>query len=202
MHYVGGILAGIVLFGMMIMPAQHYVSLVGVAAVIGGGYWFQTEPTRGGITVAAGFVLIAGPGGESVRQSASFLDRLESHQVPLDGVLVNRMHLWPSDAPPPEEGWVPGDAELQTLAEALAAVEGPDFPAERGAREAWNAATGYADRVRSDARNVQSLRSRIEALGGFFSCIPEFDGDVHDLAGLGAIGAIIAGRNQARELDG
>jgi hypothetical protein len=97
---------------------------------------------------------------------------------------------------------VPSDAELRNLAEALTAVEGPDFPAERAAREAWNAATGYADRVRSDARNVHSLRSRIEALGGFFSCIPEFDGDVHDLAGLGAVGDIMAGRNQVRGQDG
>jgi len=58
MIYVGGILAGIVLFCIMLMPAQHYVSLVGVAAVIGGGYWFRTDATRGAITVAVGVVLI------------------------------------------------------------------------------------------------------------------------------------------------
>lgn len=58
MIYVGGILAGIILFGIMLMPAQHYVSLVGVAAVVGGGFWFRTDATRGAITVAAGIILI------------------------------------------------------------------------------------------------------------------------------------------------
>lgn len=58
MYYTFGILAGLVLFGMMIMPAQYYVSLVGVAAMIGGAYWCQTDATRGAVCVTAGIILV------------------------------------------------------------------------------------------------------------------------------------------------
>ena len=58
MFFTFEILAGIVLFSMMIMPAQYYVALVGVAAMIGGAYWCQTDATRGGICAAAGITLV------------------------------------------------------------------------------------------------------------------------------------------------
>ncbi|MEE9279015.1 MAG: ArsA-related P-loop ATPase, partial [Myxococcota bacterium] len=43
----------------------------------------------------AAFVLVAGTGGESQRQAVEFLDRLEAFDVPLSGVLINRVRLWP-----------------------------------------------------------------------------------------------------------
>ena len=58
MHYILGITAGVILFAMMVMPAQYYMALVGVAAMIGGAYWCQTDPTRGGICAMAGIILV------------------------------------------------------------------------------------------------------------------------------------------------
>ena len=58
MFYTFGILAGIVVFSMMIMPAQYYVAMIGVAAMIGGAYWCQTDATRGAVCVAGGIVLV------------------------------------------------------------------------------------------------------------------------------------------------
>ena len=43
----------------------------------------------------ASFVLVTGPGWESIEQAKLFLDRLEAYEVPLRGIIVNRIHLWP-----------------------------------------------------------------------------------------------------------
>ncbi len=43
----------------------------------------------------SGFVLVAGPGGDSVRQATELRQRLETFGVDLEGVLVNRVRLWP-----------------------------------------------------------------------------------------------------------
>jgi anion-transporting ArsA/GET3 family ATPase len=139
------------------------------------------------------FFLIAGPGDESLRQTTRFLDRLESFGVPLAGVLVNRIHQWPS-AQPPIEGSHPSEADIATLRDALAASEGSDFPAQLAAEAAAKAATGYAALVRSDAQSTQPLRERIANQNQFWACIPEFEEDVHDLVSLGRIADQIMGR--------
>jgi anion-transporting ArsA/GET3 family ATPase len=144
---------------------------------------------------SSAFLLVAAPGNESVRQSSEFLDRLESYGVPLTGVLVNRARLWPSGELP-TEGEQPADADLQTLAAALRASEGESFPSQTAARAAVDAATGYAEMVRSDARSTQPLRARTERQDRFWGCIPEFEEDVHDLAGLARVADQIVGRNR------
>ena len=137
----------------------------------------------------AAFVLVAGPSPESVRQARQFLDRLESHGVPLAGVLTNRVHLWPDGDPPPGEGEEGGggDEALGALARALASGAGPEFPAEAAARAALACATGYAALVRRDARETHELERRAAAQGHFWGRIPELDQDVHDLTGLAKI---------------
>jgi anion-transporting ArsA/GET3 family ATPase len=144
---------------------------------------------------SAAFLLVATPGSESVRQSTQFLDRLESYGVPLEGVLVNRIRLWPS-GDLPAEGEQPSDADLQTLAAALRASEGESYPSQIAAKAAVDAATGYAEMARSDARSTQSLRARTERQGRFWGCIPEFEEDVHDLVGLARVADQIVGRNR------
>jgi anion-transporting ArsA/GET3 family ATPase len=144
---------------------------------------------------SSAFLLVAGPGRESVRQSTQFLDRLESYGVPLAGVLVNRIRLWPSGNLPPEGG-PPSDTDLETLAAALHASEGASYPSQIAAKAAVDAATGYAALVRSDARSAQPLRARTEEQGRFWGCIPEFERDVHDLDGLARIADRIVGRDR------
>ena len=97
----------------------------------------------------ASFVLVTGPGWESVEQASQFLDRLEAHAVPLRGILVNRLHAWPLDGLTPplfagdddESGaGVPQRAEdearraLEALLAEACAETFPVRDAARGAR--------------------------------------------------------------------
>ncbi len=134
----------------------------------------------------ASFVLVAGPGRESVRQALDFLERLESFSVPLAGVLVNRVRVWPGGGEPPE---IPDAPE--PLARALAEVEGDGFPAAEAARAAIAAARGYAAMVRRDARETGPLRARSAAEGLGYGEIPELLDDVHDLSSLSRVARLI-----------
>jgi anion-transporting ArsA/GET3 family ATPase len=139
------------------------------------------------------FILVTGPGGESVRQALRFRDRLGTYGVNLTGVLVNRVHLWPDGAPPAElaRARPPDPDDLSALAAALAETCGPGLPSEQAARAALKAAKGYAALVRRDARATRALRERLEGHGGFWGQIPELPDDVHDLPGLARIARAI-----------
>ena len=141
------------------------------------------------------FVLVAGPGTESTRHATDFLDRLEGYGVPLAGVLLNRIRLWPSRDAPPEDD-ARRSTDVEALRDALWACEGADYPAQLAAEAAEAAATRYADWVQADARSAQPLRERIEARDCFWGCIPEFEKDVHDLSGLGRVADRIAGKDE------
>jgi anion-transporting ArsA/GET3 family ATPase len=130
------------------------------------------------------FVLAAGPGAEAAAQGLALADRLETLRVPLAGMVVNRMHLWPGREGPPTAS---GPETVGALAEALARIHGPEFPARTAAEAALNLARSYASLVERDARAVASLAGRVEARGGFVARIGELDRDVHDLDGLAAI---------------
>ena len=121
----------------------------------------------------ATFVLIAGPGSESVRQAAGLRHHLEGFGVRLAGTLVNRVRLWPGGGPTPALDGV--EADLPRLA------------ADAAARAALAAARGYAALVERDARGTRALRQAMRGQGRFFLEIPELPSDVHDLAGLASI---------------
>jgi anion-transporting ArsA/GET3 family ATPase len=141
------------------------------------------------------FVLVSGPGRISAGNATDFLDHLETFGVPLAGVLVNRVRIWPSQgSPPPDEPR--RSADVEALRDALRASEGADYPAELAAEAAAKAATRYAEWVRADARSAQPLRERVEAQGCFWGCIPEFERDVHDLSSLGCVADQIAGKDE------
>jgi anion-transporting ArsA/GET3 family ATPase len=137
----------------------------------------------------ASFVLVAGPERESTEQAMQFLDRLEAFGVPLAGVVANRVRVWPGGGEAPERDFAAGDVDR--LREALAAQEGPEFPADVAARAAVDAAAGYAALVRRDERALRGLRERTLAVGRFWSRIPELPRDVHDLDGLDRIGRFL-----------
>ena len=140
----------------------------------------------------AAFVLVAAPGRESVRQSLNFLDRLEAYHVPLSGVLVNRVRLWPGGGAAPS---APQAADPAALARALARAHGPDFPAQAAARAALESAGVYAELVHRDARETRALSERTEAQGRFFATIPELPEDVHDLETLARVGHFVFGES-------
>jgi len=133
----------------------------------------------------AEFVLVAGPGGESVRQASELRRRLERYGVRLAGTVVNRVRTWPgASAPPALDG---AEADLPRLERALAA-QGDAASAPAAARAALAAARGYAALVLHDAQATAGLEAAMREQGGFFRAIPELAGDVHDLAGLARVG--------------
>ncbi len=149
------------------------------------GFRERAEQVRGLLLgPESAFVLVAGPGRESVRQAVDFRRRLEGFGVGLAGTLVNRMHLWPEAGAPRFEG---SEADLPRLTAALAEACGAGFAAEAGARAALEAARGYAALVELDARATGALREAMRGQGRFFCEIPELPSDVHDLPGLAAI---------------
>ena len=136
----------------------------------------------------AAFVLVASPETESVKAAQGFLSRLEASSVRVAGIVVNRVRTWPDDAPAPDLE----HADPAPLADALARREGADFPAERAARAAIDAAARYAALVRRDATSLVALREHAERRGSFFRVVPEQHGDVHDLSGLRLVAAALA----------
>src|SRR5262249_7063098 len=128
------------------------------------------------------------PESESVKAAQRFLDRLESSNVRVAGIVANRVRLWPEGAPPPDLD----AADPAPLARALAAADGHDFPPERAARAAIDAAARYAALVRRDAAALTALREHAGRRGSFFRVVPEQSGDVHDLSGLALVAAALA----------
>lgn len=137
----------------------------------------------------ASFVLAAAPGPESVAHARTFLDRLEATRVPLAGIVVNRVHLWPGDGHAPKQIPEGGDtpAALAALAEAFRRDAGEAFPSEEAARAALDTVSGYAGLVRRDAGAIASLEQRARRRGCFWRLVPELPRDVHDLDGLARI---------------
>jgi anion-transporting ArsA/GET3 family ATPase len=138
----------------------------------------------------AAFVLVASPESESVKAGQRFLARLEASSVNVAGIVANRVRVWPDGGPAPAREIFASDATL--LARALARNEGANFPAERAARAAIDAAARYAALVRRDAIALDALREHAGRRGSFFRVVPELRGDVHDLAGLLQVAAALA----------
>lgn len=145
----------------------------------------------------AAFVLAASPAAEATRHALGLLDRLDEAGVPLAGVIVNRVHLWPGAEPTPLHVPEPGSETraIAALAAALAADDG-NLDAEAAARAALAAADGYAAWVRADAETTAELSARALRRGGFIQQIPELAGDVHDLEGLAHVAAWLFGRGR------
>jgi anion-transporting ArsA/GET3 family ATPase len=139
----------------------------------------------------AAFVLAASPAQQSMRHALDMLARLSEAGVPLAGLIVNRLHVWPGGGPTPDR--VPTVEQQEEAQRALAAafteLEGSAFPADAAARAALDAADGYAAWVRADADSTAELSSRVKQAGGFVRRVPEMAGDVHDLEGLAGVAA-------------
>jgi anion-transporting ArsA/GET3 family ATPase len=137
----------------------------------------------------AAFVLAASPAQQSTRHALDMLARLSAAGVPLAGLVVNRVHVWPGAGPTPDRVPADGsdDAAERALAAAFTRSEGPAFPADEAARAAFAAADGYAAWVRADEKSTAELTARVAQTGGFVRRVPELSGDVHDLEGLARV---------------
>ncbi len=140
----------------------------------------------------SGFVVVAGVSPEAARNAAHFMDHLEASGVPLAGVILNRVRVWPGESEVPDAAILRSAAQngVPLLARALLG-DGDDAAsresAEAGARAAVEAATGYASLVRLDAHCAQPIRDRAARSGHFVCQVPELSHDVHDLRSLAEI---------------
>ena len=141
----------------------------------------------------AAFVLTAGAAGQSIHQGRALLARLEASGIPLSGVVMNRVRLWPGGGGPPDA--VPpagGEREArEALAAALAKTAQPGFPVGPAADAAIEAARRHAEVVRRQAGACEDLREHVARRGLFWRVVPELASDVHDLPALARIADLL-----------
>jgi anion-transporting ArsA/GET3 family ATPase len=130
------------------------------------------------------FVVVAAPEPDALREASYFVERLVEEDMPLAGVVMNRVHLTA----------VPQLSAGKALA-AAEALEG-----EGGAPAALAAGV-----LRTHAQRVQTEKSEQLKLAGFglahpkvrTTSAPAFAEDVHDLAGLRRLAAALGGGQPA-----
>jgi anion-transporting ArsA/GET3 family ATPase len=128
------------------------------------------------------FVVVATPERDALREASYFVERLESEQMPLAGLVVNRVH----------RSLVPHLSRERSVAGAEALEEAGDAPLSAGVLRL------HADRVALAARE-RSIEDRfISAHPGVrlveAAALAE---DVHDLDGLRRVGGELAGERLA-----
>jgi anion-transporting ArsA/GET3 family ATPase len=142
---------------------------------------------------SSAFLVIAGPSPQAARSAFEFLTRMRGTGVPVEGVVMNRVRLWPDGEPIPEsivDGPIES-ADVDALAAALAAAPDADFAVRKAARTAVDLAKRYASLVRQDERSSAALRDQARRDGQLFGRIPELPSDVCDLDGLVRIGDVL-----------
>ncbi|TCP56884.1 arsenite efflux ATP-binding protein ArsA [Tamaricihabitans halophyticus] len=125
------------------------------------------------------FLVVAAPEPDALREAGYFVDRLDGEDMPLAGLIVNRTH--------------PVLAKKLTANKALAAAE--SLEREDSAAPSTSAMLRiHADRV-EQANREQRLLARFTRAHPIVSIarVPAMARDVHDVAGLRAIGDRLAG---------
>ena len=141
----------------------------------------------------SGFLVVAGPSPQAARSAFEFLARMRGTGVPVEGVLMNRMRMWPDGEPIPDsmQGDAIESADVDVLARALAGDAGDLDAGRTAARTAVEVAKRYASLVQQDQQSAAPLREHAERHLALFGCIPELPGDISDLAGLVRIGDVL-----------
>ncbi len=122
-----------------------------------------------------GFVVLTGPERSSIDEGLFLRDRLVAEDMPFATFVINRLHVF--------AGEVPDGAAIR----AALTAHGASPPTADAATERLTAGvTAYARLALRDAALVSDLRPRLA--GAPLLTVPEFDQDIHDLAGLYAYG--------------
>ena len=129
------------------------------------------------------FVVVAAPEPDALREASYFVDRLSDEQMPLAGLVVNRMHqtVLPMGLSLPAGR---AEAAADALA-ALAAQNGDDA----GAKQAAAALRVHAELAAAAEHDARMARRFAAAHPGVpMVAVPALPADVHDLDGLRRIG--------------
>lgn len=142
------------------------------------------------------FLVVAGPSPQAARSAFEFLTRMRGTGVPVEGVLMNRVRLWPDGETIPSclRGEPVESRDLERLAAALAHPAGDpggDASARASARTAVELAKRYASLVQLDEKSAQPLREHVRRHRQLYATIPELPRDVCDLTSLVVIGDVL-----------
>jgi anion-transporting ArsA/GET3 family ATPase len=131
------------------------------------------------------FLVIASPEPDALREASYFIERLAGEQMPLAGLVLNRMHVAAS---------VPG-AEPLPARKAEAAVDAlagqPPAPETQLAEAALRVQVEIALSADNDARMARRFSAAHPDVA--VRTVPALPTDVHDLDGLLAVGQLLAG---------
>ncbi len=130
------------------------------------------------------FLVIAAPEPDALREAAYFVERLNEDRMPLAGLVVNRASQVPAGVVSREEAL----AAAERLSRQVEARDSEDVALTAGLLRL------HADRTLMVERETR-LRRRFEAAHPDVATVvvPALSTDVHDLAGLRTVGALLAG---------
>ncbi len=129
------------------------------------------------------FVVVATPERDALDEASYFLNRLGEEQMPLAGVIVNRMTEL-------EGGEV---VTVEQALDAAAALGSAGSQADRSARVCAGLLKVYADRVATATTQLQYREDFRTAHDGVpMASVPALISDVHDLDGLRMVGELLA----------
>jgi anion-transporting ArsA/GET3 family ATPase len=128
------------------------------------------------------FVVVAAPEKDALREAAYFVERLASEGMPLAGLVVNRMH--PAAAP--------GLGVERAVAAAEMLEEAGDHPIAAATLRLHAERAVLATRERRLRERFTSAHPGVPVVD-----VRAFAQDIHDLDGLRAVGAVLAGEDPA-----
>jgi anion-transporting ArsA/GET3 family ATPase len=123
------------------------------------------------------FVVVAVPERDALREAAYFVDRLETEQMPLAGLVLNRVHTTSA----------PGLSVERSLAAAETLDTSGEEPLAAAALRVHAARSAAATRDARQASQFHAAHPRVRIVE-----VAAQASDVHDLDGLRAIGAELA----------
>ena len=162
---------------------QDVSQFVGALETMFGGFRERAQATYDLLKAdGTAFVVVAAPERDALREASYFVERLEQESMPLAGLVVNRVHR--------------STGTSLTAERSTAAAQ--QLEAGGGHELAAAVLRLHADRVALSARE----RRLQERFSGAHPRVPVVEvaaqpGDVHDLAGLRAVGADLAGGSAA-----
>ncbi|MBU6245562.1 MAG: AAA family ATPase [Actinomycetales bacterium] len=129
------------------------------------------------------FVVVAAPERDALREASYFVERLEADDMPLAGLVLNRVQQVTLPEVTPEQALAAADR--------ISDEDGSDARSDAGLTAALLRL--HADRQRIAARQ-RHLAERFTAAhpGVAATTVPALPGDVHDLDGLREVGAYLA----------
>jgi anion-transporting ArsA/GET3 family ATPase len=163
-------------------------SFVGSLEAMFGGFRERADHTYRLLKApGTAFIVVASPEPDALREASYFVERLEGDQMPLAGLVLNRVH---HSAPTPEGLSSLSAAHALAAADALAAQ--PATATRNLAQAALRVQAELAAAAENDARMMRRFVAAHPDVA--VVAVAALPSDVHDLAGLAAIGDQLGSR--------